>query len=149
MLEISKTSEPFVQPGATLVYTINYGNTGGTTATGVVITETVPASTTFNAAASTPGWSCPNGSPAGTMCTHAVADIPPGGTGSLLFAVTIAAQPQSLTILNTVIIRDAAGGGSGGGSSTTIGRPAPVPAMLPWAVVAALASLLAIARRRW
>jgi hypothetical protein len=42
---------------------LTYTNTGTQGATGIVLTETVPANTTFNAAASTPGWACtPDGS---------------------------------------------------------------------------------------
>jgi uncharacterized repeat protein (TIGR01451 family) len=148
-VQISKTSEAIVAPGATLVYTLDYGNVGGMTATGVMITETVPASTTFNAAASSPGWSCPNGSPAGTICTHAVPDIPPDGTGTLLFAVTVDTNPATLVITNMVRITDSEGGSGDGGNSTIVGRPAPAPAMTPWAVAAALALLAAVARRRW
>jgi uncharacterized repeat protein (TIGR01451 family) len=138
-----------VKPGGTLVYTITYGNTGGSTATGVVITETVPGSTTFNAAASAPGWSCADGSPPGTLCTHAVADIPPDVTRTILFAVVVDAHPLSPMITNTVLITDAEGGSSDGGHSAIVGSPAPAPAMLPWALAASIAGLLAIARRRW
>jgi len=149
MIGITKSSEPFVRPSGVLIFTLRYFNTGGSTATGIVVTETVPASTTFFAGGGTFGWSCPNGSPAGTLCTLGVPDLPPGGRRTLLFAVDVDAHPQSRTISNTVLINDAEGGSSGGGSSTTIGEPAPAPALLPWAVVAALASLIAIARRRW
>ena len=49
-----------VSPGSLLVYAIRYDNVGDQDATGVEITETVPAETTFDAAASLPTvWSCP------------------------------------------------------------------------------------------
>lgn len=148
MLQISKSSESFVAPGATLVYTITYSNVGSGTATGIVITETVPQATTFSAAASALGWSCPNASPAGTMCLHSVPDVPPNGMGTLLFAVVVDQQPSTTRITNNVQITDAEGGSSGGGTSTIVGPPAPAPAMLPWALAVALVGLVVIAARR-
>jgi len=47
-----------ITPGGTLVYTLSYANTGNIGLTGVVLQETVPANTSFNAAASALGWSC-------------------------------------------------------------------------------------------
>jgi uncharacterized repeat protein (TIGR01451 family) len=77
-------------PGGTLSYTLSYSNSGGQDATGVVITETVPANTTFNAGASTAGWACtPNGN-AGSTCTLAVGAVTAGGGAqTATFAVTV------------------------------------------------------------
>jgi hypothetical protein len=55
------------QPGGIVSYTVKTQN-----ALGVVVTHVVPGNTTFNAAASTAGWSCANGAPAGTSCTFTV-----------------------------------------------------------------------------
>jgi uncharacterized repeat protein (TIGR01451 family) len=134
-----------VAPGATLVYTIRYANIGSGPATGVVVTETVPGSTRFNRTASSPGWSCADGSPPGTPCTHAVPDLAPGGQGSLLFAVVVDSTPASRVIRNSVRIVDAEGGSSGGNDSTLV--PAPAPALAGWALSVALAMLAAVARR--
>src|SRR5437773_1111005 len=47
-LNISKTDAPDpIVAGANITYTISYSNTGNMTATGVVITDTVPANTSF------------------------------------------------------------------------------------------------------
>ena len=78
-----------VLAGGTVVYTIGYGNSGNQTVNGAVITEMVPASTSFKASASDAGWSCPDGSSAGTICTFDVGDLAPGESGSVLFAVTV------------------------------------------------------------
>ena len=67
-----------ITPGGTLVYTLSYANTGNIGLTGVVLNETVPANTTFNVAASTAGWSCANGSPAGTSCTLTIGNLAGG-----------------------------------------------------------------------
>jgi uncharacterized repeat protein (TIGR01451 family) len=148
VLTISKRSTAFVRPGSVLVYEITYGNAGGSPATGVVITETVPVSTAFSAAGGTPGWSCADGSPAGTECTLPVPDLPPSTIRTVRFAVVVDAHPTTRTIENTVLIGDAEGGGSDGEDSTIIGEPAPMPALTSWAFAAAVVALLLISRRR-
>ncbi|MCP4423958.1 MAG: S8 family serine peptidase, partial [Chloroflexi bacterium] len=56
-LEISKDDGGItVTAGASLTYTLSYTNSGAAPATNVVLTETVPANTSFNAAASDAGW---------------------------------------------------------------------------------------------
>ena len=52
-----------------VVYTLSYTNAGTQNATGVVLTETVPANTTFNAGGSTAGWVCVPDNNAGSSCT--------------------------------------------------------------------------------
>ena len=43
-------------PDINVVYTINYANVGDQDATGVTLTQNLPANTTFDAAGSTAGW---------------------------------------------------------------------------------------------
>ena len=89
-LEITKDDGGVtVQPGDTLSYTLDYENTGNSLASGVVISETVPDDTTFNAGASTAGWSCADASPAGTACQLTIGDVGIGASGSATFAVTV------------------------------------------------------------
>jgi uncharacterized repeat protein (TIGR01451 family) len=77
-------------PGDTIAYTLAYTNTGNQGATNVTLTETVPANTTFNAGASTAGWTCPNGAPAGSACTINVGSLAgSGASGSAVFAVNV------------------------------------------------------------
>ncbi|MCB0209912.1 MAG: DUF11 domain-containing protein [Anaerolineae bacterium] len=84
------------EPGGTVVYTLNYANVSNTDATGVTITDTVPANTTFNAAASTPGWVCN-----GTTCTFAVGDVAGNTGGSVDFAVDVDDPvPTGVTAIN-------------------------------------------------
>lgn len=76
-------------PGQNITYTLTYTNAGNKGATGVVINETVPANTTFNAGASTAGWSCA-AITAGSACTFPVGSLAGGGAGgSVTFVVTI------------------------------------------------------------
>lgn len=84
------------QPGVVAFYTLNYQNvvpgsglirTQG--ATGVAISTTVPANSTFNTAASTAGWSCADNAPSGTSCTFPVGALSAGGNGAPIFAVKV------------------------------------------------------------
>ncbi len=90
-------------PGGTVAYTINYGNVGNQGATGVVLTETIPANSTFNAGGSTAGWSC-----GASTCTFTVGSLNAGASGSVTFAVTVVNPvPAGVTQLsNTVSIAD-------------------------------------------
>jgi uncharacterized repeat protein (TIGR01451 family) len=77
-------------PGATLVYGIAVQNTGNEGAFQVVAGETVPAHTTFAAAASSPGWSCvPASGAAGAACSLALGSLAAGATANALFAVAV------------------------------------------------------------
>jgi uncharacterized repeat protein (TIGR01451 family) len=106
-LELSKTDNGIITvPGGVITYTLTYSNTGVGNATGVVITETVPVSTTFNAAASAPTtWSCPDGAPAGTDCTTNIGNVAGGTGGSVTFAVNVL-DPVAPQITNTARISD-------------------------------------------
>jgi LPXTG-site transpeptidase (sortase) family protein len=108
-------SETTVTTGQTLVYTIDYSNVGDQGATGVVLTETLPDNTTFNAANSTPGWDCT----AAPTCTFTVGGLSAGtgNTGSVNFAVKVNASiPAGITqIYNTVSIDDDHSNGTGPG----------------------------------
>lgn len=78
-LRIVKTeaaAEPFA-PGSVIVYNLVVDNIGSGPSGPITITETVPLNTTFNAANSTPTWSCADGSPAGTTCTYTLAALAP------------------------------------------------------------------------
>jgi uncharacterized repeat protein (TIGR01451 family) len=76
-------------PGATLVYQLTVANTGNQDSPAATLAETVPANTTFNAAASAPGWAC-SGTAPGATCTLPIAGIPAGASTSTLFAVAVA-----------------------------------------------------------
>ncbi len=118
-----------LKPGDVITYTLDYMNSGNRGATGVVITEVVPANTHFYAAASSVAWSCPDGSPAGTICLFNLGSVPAGASGSIQFAVKIDSPLPSgvKTIANTAYIGDDGKNGPnpGGGSSavSVIGSP--------------------------
>ena len=109
-LEISKDDGGVtVAAGGGITYVINYANIGNQAADGVVITETVPANTTFNAANSSAGWSCAGGGIAGSTCTYNVGTLNGGGaSGSINFAVDVD-NPLAAgvdTISNAISIAD-------------------------------------------
>jgi uncharacterized repeat protein (TIGR01451 family) len=109
-LSITKSdSGASVAPGGTVSYTLTYANSGTINSTGVTLTETVPANTTFNAGGSTAGWVCLPNNNAGSTCTLNVGTLAAGGGNqSATFAVTVAASvPGGTTqISNTASIAD-------------------------------------------
>lgn len=109
-LQIDKVGNPTaVAAGDTLTYTLTYTNAGGRNATGVLITDTVPNLTSFNAVASTPGWNCVPDASAGSVCTLNVGALNSGGTsGNATFVVDVDALLPSgtSTITNTATIGD-------------------------------------------
>ncbi len=94
--------------GATLSYALGITNAGNLAATAVVITETVPAHTTFLTAGSSAGWSCSNGAPAGTTCTLGIASIAAGATVNRTFVVRVDAPlpPGVSSVANTATVVD-------------------------------------------
>jgi uncharacterized repeat protein (TIGR01451 family) len=97
-------------PGGTLTYTFNFANTGTAEATGVVLTEFVPAFTRADAAAN-PDWNCHFSlAPmhASAICTLEVGTLAPDATGTAQLVVTVADRlPSTLrAIRNVVRIRD-------------------------------------------
>lgn len=89
-LRISKDDgDAVVDPGKILVYTLNYENIGDQDAMGVTISETVPAHTSFNPAASSSGWQCQPDGTAGNQCSYNVGGVVAGSSDSIAFAVTL------------------------------------------------------------
>jgi uncharacterized repeat protein (TIGR01451 family) len=114
-LRLSKSdSGTTTTPGGTVVYTLSYSNVGNQDATGVVLTETVPANSTFNASASTAGWSCADGSPAGTTCTFTIGNLAVAANGSVAFGLTVVNPlPAGVAqIANSATVSDDSANGS-------------------------------------
>ena len=116
-------------------YTINYNNAGsvlnntGTAATGVVLTETVPANATADLANSTAGWTLTSGNGgAGSTYTFTVGNLGAGVTGSAVFSIDLNANipPGATSITNNVSIADAAADHASGSRSTPIPPPSEV-----------------------
>ncbi len=99
----------YVSPGDVVVYDLNVENVGSADATGVVITETVPANTTFNLANSSATWvGCADGAAAGTTCVLTIGDLNSGANTTRQFAVNIdnPLPANTATITNTAVTGD-------------------------------------------
>lgn len=99
------------RPGSVISFRLQYGlgNLYSAVApNGIVITDVVPAHTTFNQQASLPNtWSCPDGSPAGTICTYVAGTLGSSVSSQLTFAVTVDANlPGISRTLNVARIAD-------------------------------------------
>jgi uncharacterized repeat protein (TIGR01451 family) len=131
-LQISKDDGGVtVEPGETIIYTLTYTNAGSLTANNTFITETVPANTTFNDASSTGGWSCADGSPAGTTCLFPLGSLPGGSGATVDFAVDVVNPiPAGVEqIENTAMIGDDGSKGPDANSAdNTAGDVTPVDA---------------------
>jgi uncharacterized repeat protein (TIGR01451 family) len=113
-------------PGGSVAYTLSYANTGNIGLANVVIDETVPANTSFNATASTAGWSCPNGSPAGASCSLSIGTLAGGANGTATFAVTVVSPVPAVTaqIANNATVGAGAVSSSAGDVTPVTSSPA-------------------------
>lgn len=94
-------------PGGPISYTLDYQNLGTKHAQGVVITDIVPANTTFNPGGSTVGWACTPDNSAGSSCSLNVGTVLAAGSGSATFALIVDAPLATpLTITNSANIND-------------------------------------------
>jgi uncharacterized repeat protein (TIGR01451 family) len=91
-LQISKDDGvDFVEPGGTINYTIVYTNAGNRNVDSTIISETVPANTTFDFGSNPDGFICnPATGEEGANCMVNVGTVPGnGGGGSVTFAVIV------------------------------------------------------------
>ena len=122
-LSITKTNNKDTTTlGDTLVYTITYRNTGGQNATGVVLTETVPAGTTWfnNPGVTTDdGWVCDAVGAAGETCEWTIGALAahPTDVHTVTFAVKVDDVTSVDFVDNTVTVED------DGNNNTTPGSP--------------------------
>lgn len=100
-----------IETGGLISYTLTYRNHGSSPAGAVVITETVPAHTTFVAAHSSAGWDCADGAAAGSICRYWLAELLPEESGVLTFVVKIEDEiGADTTIYNSALIGSLHGG---------------------------------------
>ena len=86
IMSINKTdNDQSVEPGQSIVYTIDYANIGNQDGDLVAINESVLSQTMFDAANSTPGWVCVFGA-----CAFNVGTLGGGENGTVMFALQLA-----------------------------------------------------------
>jgi uncharacterized repeat protein (TIGR01451 family) len=93
-----------ISPGECSTYTLNVSNIGTQGATNVVVTETIPAGATFNAANSDPAWM----NVGGNVYQYSIVSLPAGAGFNINFSIlidlpAIAGQDE---IINTATIAD-------------------------------------------
>ena len=94
-LSIAMTDSPDpVAAGATLTYTLSYANNGNANATGVVLTDSVPASTTFVSATG-------GGSLSGGVVTWNLGTLATGASGSVQVTVLVASPLTNGTVIGS------------------------------------------------
>jgi len=119
VLAIAKTDSPDpVAAGGNITYTLNFQNTGNADATNVVVSDMVPANTTFVSAV---GGGAPD--PAGVV-SFSVGTLPAGGSGSVQMTVRVLGSTIT-TITNGVysIVSNETSPVSGVPVSTTVLPP--------------------------
>jgi uncharacterized repeat protein (TIGR01451 family) len=108
-LAVSTTHKPSLfSPGRLMTYTVAYGNTGRMHAEDVVITTTLPLSTTYEGS----GWSSTDGQ----TYTYAVGDLPAGDTG-ITTTFTVRHPPGLIGAPEFDTSFTIAGTGNGGGDA--------------------------------
>lgn len=136
-LNVWQSGPPQVFAGQLATYNIDFSNLGDplgnpapSDASGVVISDVVPPFTTFSKLGSAPGWSCPDGAPAGTVCTLNIGSVPAGTTDPQPFTVKVGSVPPgSSGTQNHASIADdgshgvATGSGTAPASSSSAANP--------------------------
>jgi uncharacterized repeat protein (TIGR01451 family) len=93
-----------VLPGALLPFTLTVSNSGNQDLGAALLTETVPALSSFDAGASDVRWSCA-GVAAGSSCTLDLGSLPAGTSQAVAFAVRAAAAlPAAAVIANAACV---------------------------------------------
>jgi uncharacterized repeat protein (TIGR01451 family) len=141
-LTISKAAPATVVTGTNLTYTITYGNTGTADATSVVISDTVPAGTTFVSATN-------GGTLASGVVTWTIGTVAAGVTGQTVsFTVNVTATSGTVTNGTYQIQAGTQPAITGTAVDTAVQAPvAAVPALTPAAmlVLVVLLALVALA----
>lgn len=140
-LSIAKTGTPGVRPGGLIQYTITVSNAGPQSASDVVVTDVLPAGTTFVSATASQG-SC-----AGTsIVTCNLGALAAGGSATIQLDVT--APPSEGTVTNSATVSntpetDPTPANNAGTTGTAVLES--IPTLSEWGVLALVAALLGLA----
>lgn len=90
-------------PGDVVAWTFSWLNAGNQTATASKIQAVLPVASSFNATASTPGWSCAGTEP-GSVCTFTLGPVGAGTTNTNTFAIKLnASVPAGLDSISVLV----------------------------------------------
>ena len=119
-LTIKKSAPVSIGAGNVIVYTIDYNVTGSELATGVTITDAIPANTTYEPGTCTAGCVLTGG-----VITWNLGDLEPGSVGTVQFgARSDSLLANGTVVTNTARIFDAYGKSAASTATTRIGSAA-------------------------
>jgi uncharacterized repeat protein (TIGR01451 family) len=119
-LTIKKSAPVSIGAGNVIVYTIDYNVTGSELATGVTITDAIPANTTYEPGTCTAGCVLTGG-----VITWNLGNLEPGSVGTVQFgARSDSLLANGTVVTNTARIFDAYGKSAAGTATTRIGSAA-------------------------
>jgi uncharacterized repeat protein (TIGR01451 family) len=127
-LRLTKTATPAgVRPGDDLTYTITLNNAGPEPATNVVVTDPIPANTTFKSLGTLPaGWTstAPDPGPTGNV-TFSKSSVASGETASFQIIVTASQSGAggTSTVVNTVSVTSATSDPNVADNTATVTTP--------------------------
>jgi uncharacterized repeat protein (TIGR01451 family) len=164
-VSVTKSGSAAVSSGGTITYTIVVANAGPNAASNVVLTDALPANTTFVSLTPPSGWTVTTPSVGGSgTITASNASLASGASASFSVAVAVSGSAASgSTISNTASVSsstaDANAGNNSATESTSVtsgGQPTPeatpIPALSAWTLMLLVLSVVllgvAAARRR-
>ncbi len=122
-LAIDKSGPATAAPGSNVIYVLAVTNKGPQTATGVTVTDTLPAGTSFVAAVPSQGTAC---TASGQTLTCPLGTIPAGGSAQIAVTVKVATATRG-TITNAAAVTGAEPDGDPANNTdqvpTTVGGP--------------------------
>lgn len=143
-VSITKTGPATARPSTPIAYTITVSNAGPQTASNVVVTDTIPAGTTFLSA--TPSQGTCSGTSTVTCNLGAIAA---GGSATITLIVQAPATPGTVTntatVTNTPETDPNAGNNATGPAVVAVAEVAGIPTASEWGLLALLAMLAGIA----
>jgi len=146
VLSVQKSLQGRAAPGATVVYAITVANVGsGLTVAPIVVTDDLPATLIFQQVNAV-GWNC-TAAPPRVTCTYSSMLAPGQISTPIRITVTVNA-PAGAQIDNMAVANSGSSSATGENDMRVADRAAPAPAMSPWALLAAVGLLIAIAARR-
>jgi uncharacterized repeat protein (TIGR01451 family) len=122
VLSLTKSAPAQVAAGDSLLYTLHYENTGSDIATGLALTDTLPANTVFKGATGGGAYD-----PASNTVTWSLGDLDPGDDGAVTFTVEVATPLADHSLINNQAGLSSAETQPVSASASTTVLSAPIP----------------------